>query len=77
MIDYEDTSFGFNRRRDFVKALNAAKMQVVQRQANPGHESVERLARLQAALDDVLNDEVFEPHARQLAEREQSLTAKT
>jgi len=77
MIDYEDTSFGFNRRRDFVKALNAAKMQVVQRLEHPGHESVERLARLKAALDEVLEDEVFEPHARQLAEREQPLTAKT
>jgi hypothetical protein len=78
MIDFESTSFGFNRRRGFVKALVDAKKEVIQRREYPGHESVERLDRLLAALDDVLSDPEFETHARQSADNERkSLTAKT
>lgn len=77
-IDFESTSFGFNRRRGFVKALVDAKKEIVQRREHPGHESVDRLDRLLAALDDVLTDPEFEVHARQSADNERSpLSAKT
>lgn len=77
-IDFESTSFGFNRRRGFVKSLVDARKEVAQRRVHPGHESVARLDRLLAALDDVLSDPEFEKHARQSADNEREpLPAKT
>ncbi len=70
MVDFESTSFGFNRRRGFVKALVDAKKEVVQRREHPGHESVDRLDLLLAALNDVLDDPAFKDHARQSADNE-------
>lgn len=64
-IDFEDTSFGFNRRREFVETLVAAKRKVTERVQHPGRESADSLHRLLRALDDVINDPAFQPNAAQ------------
>lgn len=61
-IDYENTSFAFNRRREFVNDLRKAKGVVEQRLQVPGRESVLKLAQLLEALNHVLADEAFADH---------------
>lgn len=67
-IDFEATSFGFKRREEFVKDLVHLRDRVRRRIENHGHESLAGLQHLADALDAVLNDDVFEPHIRRLAD---------
>jgi hypothetical protein len=69
-IDYENTSFAFNRRREFVGGLLKTKADVEQRLRVPGRESLLKLAQLLEALNHVLADEVFQPHVLPQAEAE-------
>lgn len=72
MIDYEATSFGFNRRKDFVKALAVAKEKIADRRKHPGHENVGKLDRAIEALDELLRDDAFIEHVRPQAEVERT-----
>lgn len=71
-IDYENTSFAFNRRREFVAGLVKAKGEVEQRLRVPGRESVLKLAQLLEALNHVLADEAFSNHVEPQAEAQRS-----
>lgn len=59
-IDYEDTSFGFIRRKEFIEDLEAAKRSVTERLRHPGRESVDNLHHLLRALNEVTGDVAFE-----------------
>jgi hypothetical protein len=72
-IEYENTSFAFTRRREFVAGLVKAKGEVEQRLRVPGRESVLKLAQLLEALNHVLADEAFTEHVTPQAEAERTL----